>query len=38
MKIFRIRLLRIAGYPFKANDLTMQEWEDLGSLEQAIGR
>lgn len=36
MKIFRIRLLRLAGYPFKANDLTMQEWEDLGALEQSI--
>jgi hypothetical protein len=36
MKIFRIRLLRCAGYPFRANDLTMQEWEDLGELEQSI--
>jgi hypothetical protein len=36
MKIFRIRLLRMAGYPFTANDLTMQEWEDLGDLEQSI--
>jgi hypothetical protein len=38
LKMLRIRHLKIAGYPFKANDLTLQEWEDLGQLEKAIGR
>jgi len=37
LQIFQIRRLRIAGYPFKRNDLTFQEWEDLGSLVEAIG-
>lgn len=32
-KLFRLRLLRAAGYPFGANDLTPEEWEDLGKVE-----
>lgn len=38
LQIFHLRLLRLSGYPFRANDLTMQQWEDLGSLEEAIGK
>lgn len=34
MKLLRIRGLRMGGYPFKANDLTPEEWEDLGKVEQ----
>ena len=34
MKLLRIRGLRMAGYPFKANDLTPEEWEDMGKVEQ----
>jgi len=33
-KIRRIRRLRLAGYPFRANDLTPEEWDDLGLLEE----
>jgi len=32
-KIFRVRMLRDAGYPFTKNDLTLDEWLDLGKLE-----
>ena len=34
LKLFRIRNMRMAGYPLKANDLTLEEWEDLGKIEQ----
>lgn len=34
LKLFRIRALRMAGYPFEANDFTYDEWEDLGKVEQ----
>ena len=33
-KLLRIRNMRMAGYPFGANDLTFEEWEDLGAIEQ----
>ena len=33
-KITRIRRRRLAGYPFRANDLTPEEWDDLGLLEE----
>ena len=33
-KLFRLRALRLAGYPLRARDLTMEEWEDLGRVEQ----
>lgn len=35
-KLLRLRLMRIAGYPLAANDLTSEEWEDLGELEQWV--
>jgi len=25
-----------AGYPFRANDLTPEEWVDLGKIEQCL--
>ncbi len=36
IKIFRIRQLKMAGYPFAANDLTLEEWEDLGQVDEAM--
>ena len=33
-KLLRIRQLRMAGYPLKPNDLTYEEWLDLGRIEQ----
>lgn len=33
-QIFRLRKLRLAGYPFKADDLTYEEWLDLGAVEE----
>jgi len=33
IKLLRLRLLRFAGYPFGANDLTPEEWEDVGKVE-----
>lgn len=36
MKLLRIRGLRMGGYPFSANDLTPEEWEDLGKVEQWV--
>lgn len=32
-KLLRIRALQAAGYPLKANDLTMEEWLDLAEIE-----
>lgn len=37
-KLLGLRTLRMAGYPFEANDLTMEEWGDLGRIEEMIGR
>jgi hypothetical protein len=34
IKMLRVRLLRLGGYPFKRNDLTPEEWEDQGKIEQ----
>jgi len=31
-----IRRMRNAGYPFKADDLTLEEWEDLAALEETL--
>ncbi len=31
-KLLRIRMLRIAGYPLDAEDLTPEEWYDLGRI------
>jgi len=35
-KLFRLRRLRMAGYPFEANDLTVEEWMDLGRIEEIV--
>ncbi|ACL05235.1 hypothetical protein Dalk_3547 [Desulfatibacillum aliphaticivorans] len=32
-KLFRIRALQKAGYPFRANDLALEEWLDLAAIE-----
>lgn len=32
-KLFRVRALKIAGYPLGANDLTYEEWLDLAEIE-----
>jgi hypothetical protein len=29
-------LLKLAGYPYRANDLTVEEWEDLGRCEEMM--
>ena len=34
--MFKIRQLKMAGYPFAANDLTLEEWEDLGQVEETM--
>lgn len=36
LKLFKLRMLREAGYPFRANDITYDEWIDLGRLEQCL--
>jgi hypothetical protein len=36
--MFRIRNLQMAGYPFGKDDLSFEEWEDLGALNNAIGK
>jgi len=28
--------LKRAGYPFGVNDLTVEEWDDLGSIERVM--
>jgi hypothetical protein len=35
-KIMEIRHLKNAGYPFRANDLLLEDWQDLGTLEEAM--
>lgn len=32
----RIRHLRNAGYKFQPNDMSVEEWRDLGSLEEVM--
>jgi hypothetical protein len=34
--MFRIRRLKTAGYPFGPNDLTPEEWSDLGLIEEMM--
>jgi len=36
VKMFQIRHLKNAGYPFAANDLTPEEWTDLGTVEEMM--
>jgi len=33
LSLFEIRRLRAAGYPYQKNDLTLEQWEDLGMME-----
>ena len=37
LKLFYIRRLMKANYPFSANDLSREEWEDLGRIEEVLG-
>ena len=34
--MFNLRKLRKAGYPFGANDLTLEEWLDMGLVEETV--
>ena len=34
VKLLKMRALRRAGYPLRANDLTYEEWLDLSRIEQ----
>jgi hypothetical protein len=36
-KMFGIRRLIAAGYPFGKNDLSLEEWIDLGLIAEAMG-
>jgi hypothetical protein len=36
VKLLRLRLLKTGGYPFRANDLTLEEWVDLGRISDAL--
>jgi hypothetical protein len=36
LKLFYIRGLMKAGYPLSANDLSLEEWEDLARIEEAL--
>jgi hypothetical protein len=35
-KMLQLRHLTLAGYPLQANDLTVEEWADLGSLQEVM--
>lgn len=35
-KLLNNRMLRLAGYPLRRNDLTVEEWLDLGRIEQCL--
>lgn len=35
-KLLRIHLLRMGGFPMPADDLTLDEWMDLGRITQAL--
>jgi hypothetical protein len=35
-KLLRLRRLKLAGYPFCADDLTVEEWMDLGKIEELL--
>jgi len=35
-KIIRLYNLQKAGYPLYADDLTLEEWEDLGRVREAL--
>jgi hypothetical protein len=38
MHLMYLRNLQKGGYPFKANDLSLEEWIDLGMLNDLIER
>ena len=35
-KLFNLFALQRGGYPFEANDLTLEEWADLGRLRETL--
>jgi len=37
-KLLRLRKLQLAGYPLGPNDLTVEEWLDLGWINDWFGR
>lgn len=34
--LLQIRRLQKAGYPFERNELTIEEWQDLGTVNEKI--
>ncbi len=38
IKLLSLRRLQLAGYPFTADDLTLEEWGDLGWLNETLNR
>jgi hypothetical protein len=36
--ILKLRLLVLAGYPFEKNDLSFEEWMDLGTVNEMLKR
>lgn len=36
IKLLNLNTLQKAGYPFAANDLTLEEWSDLGLLKETL--
>jgi len=36
LKLLHLLSLQNGGYPFKANDLTIDEWIDLGQVREAL--
>ena len=36
IKMFNLRQLRKAGYPFGANDLSLEEWLEMGKVEETM--
>ncbi len=36
LKLLRVLMLQEAGYPLQANDLELEEWEDLGRVKTAL--
>jgi hypothetical protein len=38
VKLLQNRALQKAGYPLMANDLTLEEWFDLGRVKESLDR
>jgi len=36
LKLLHLSALQKGGYPFSADDLTLEEWVDLGQLKEAL--